>query len=141
MGGGTLERKKILKRRITELGIADSVIFCGIQKDVRPFYRAADVFTLTSSYGESFSVAALEAMAMGLPCVLTNVSGAREMIVEGVNGFLVKAGQPLDISNGWKRAFDFRGDFDPAVIRQRTIEKFNLEDCVHQYQEILERDI
>jgi len=59
---------------------------------VRPFLMAADVFVLSSTAVETFSNAALEAMAMGLPVVLSRVGGAAEMVEAGRNGFLFSPG-------------------------------------------------
>jgi glycosyltransferase involved in cell wall biosynthesis len=139
VGGGTAARETELRSMAQSLNIADRVIFCGIQDDVRPFYKAADIFTLTSAWGETFSVAALEAMSMGLPCVLTDVSGAREMIQENCNGFLVESGNPENIAKGWKHAIDVYQQFDAVAIRQNIVDKFNLDKCAHQYQDLLNK--
>jgi glycosyltransferase involved in cell wall biosynthesis len=61
--------------------------------DVRPQIAEMDVFVLTS-ITETFSNAALEAMAMGCPVVMSRVGGASEMIVNGYNGFLYESGRP-----------------------------------------------
>jgi glycosyltransferase involved in cell wall biosynthesis len=78
-----------LKRRATDLGIADRVHFIGAVEDVRPVLAALDVFALPSIAVESFSNAALEAMAMGRPVILSDIGGAREMINDGVEGYVV----------------------------------------------------
>ncbi len=74
------------------LDIGARVIFTGMTDDVRPALRAMDIFVLTSIAVETFSNAALEAMAMGLPVVLSDIGGAREMIEEGVNGYIYAPG-------------------------------------------------
>jgi glycosyltransferase involved in cell wall biosynthesis len=78
-----------LKRRAAQLEIADRVHFVGALEDVRPVLAALDVFVLPSIAVESFSNAALEAMAMGRPVILSDIGGAREMIREGVEGYVV----------------------------------------------------
>lgn len=78
-----------LKRRAVELGIADRVAFIGEVDDVRPVLTALDIFVLPSVAVESFSNAALEAMAVGRPVILSDVGGAREMIDDGVEGYVV----------------------------------------------------
>src|SRR6266702_909399 len=78
------------ERLAGSLGIASRVHFAGAQEDVRPWYAAADSFVLPSLY-DPFPNAALEAMACGLPVVTTPQCGAAELIVEGVNGFVVEA--------------------------------------------------
>jgi glycosyltransferase involved in cell wall biosynthesis len=86
-GDGPLRQQ--LKRRAADLGIADRAHFIGEVDDVRPVLAALDVFVLPSTAVESFSNAALEAMAMGRPVILSNIGGAREMIHDGVEGYVV----------------------------------------------------
>jgi glycosyltransferase involved in cell wall biosynthesis len=78
-----------LKQRAAQLEIADRVHFIGALDDVRPVLAAMDVFVLPSIAVESFSNAALEAMSMGRPVILSDIGGAREMITEGVEGYVV----------------------------------------------------
>ena len=79
-----------LKRRAAELEISDRVHFLGETDDVRPVLAAMDLFVLPSIAVESFSNAALEAMSMGRPVILSEIGGAREMINDGVEGYVVK---------------------------------------------------
>jgi len=69
------------------LGIAERVRFAGPQKDVAPFYGAADAFALPTLY-DPFPNAALEALACGLPLLVSDTCGTAELITEGVNGFV-----------------------------------------------------
>ncbi len=78
------------ERLASSRGIASRVHFAGAQEDVRPWYAAADSFVLPSLY-DPFPNAALEAMACGLPVITTPQCGTAELIVEGVNGFVVEA--------------------------------------------------
>jgi UDP-glucose:(heptosyl)LPS alpha-1,3-glucosyltransferase len=78
------------ERLASSLGIASRVHFAGAQEDVRPWYGAADSFVLPSLY-DPFPNAALEAMACGLPVVVTPQCGTAELIDEGVSGFVVEA--------------------------------------------------
>ncbi|HEX6723006.1 MAG TPA: glycosyltransferase, partial [Burkholderiaceae bacterium] len=78
-----------LKRQAVALEVADRVHFTGAVEDVRPVLAALDVFVLPSRAVESFSNAALEAMSMGRPVVLSDIGGAREMITDGVEGYVV----------------------------------------------------
>lgn len=60
----------------------------GWQEDVRPYYAVSDVLILPS-YREGFPNAVLEAGAMGLPSIVTDVNGSREIIIDGENGVIV----------------------------------------------------
>jgi len=74
-------------RLARELGVIQDVAFLGEQDSVIPLLSAADVFLLPSAQ-ESFGLAALEAMACGVPVVASRVGGIPEVVDEGVSGFL-----------------------------------------------------
>jgi glycosyltransferase involved in cell wall biosynthesis len=86
VGQGREGRFRSLAR---ELDVADRVRFFGRRLDVERFYQAADVFVLPSLY-ETFSLAAHEAAASGLPLVATRVSGVADLIGDGEAGVLVE---------------------------------------------------
>ena len=67
------------------------VLFVGPQKDVRPYYAAADAFVFPTIY-EPFGSVVLEALACGLPVITTDRCGAGELITQGVEGFVLPAG-------------------------------------------------
>ena len=66
----------------------ESIISVGSQKDVRPYYEASDALVFPS-YREGFPNVVLEAGAMELPSIVTDINGSREIIEEGVNGVIV----------------------------------------------------
>jgi glycosyltransferase involved in cell wall biosynthesis len=74
-------------------GLADAVTFAGSIpfEETARFYRAADVFALSSTFDNSPN-AVLEAMASGLPVVTTDVGGVREFVTDRVGGFVVPPG-------------------------------------------------
>jgi glycosyltransferase involved in cell wall biosynthesis len=80
-----------LEAEIAELGLAGSVTLAGDVPDVATRLAGADVFVL-SSCSEGMPISVLEAMAAGLPVVATDVGGLREVVEDGVTGFLVPAG-------------------------------------------------
>ena len=79
-----------MRAAAARLGIADRVHFPGPQTDVKPFYGAADCFALPTLY-DPFPNAALEALASGLPIIVSRQCGAAELVREGFNGFVVDA--------------------------------------------------
>lgn len=64
------------------------IMFMGWQDDVRPFLAASDVFVLPS-YREGFPNVVLQAGAMGLPCIVTDINGSNEIVHDRVNGLVV----------------------------------------------------
>lgn len=137
VGGDVADRMARIKCLISGSGLDDRVRLCGVHSDVHPLLAAADLFTLTSNTVETFSQAALEAMATGLPCVLTDVGGAREMIVEGVNGYLVPPSDPAAIADGWARALEQLDAFDRTAIRGRVVQQFSARRMIQQYEAML----
>ena len=71
-------------------GAAERVRFTGRLADPRPWYAAADVLLLPSSY-EPFGLVALEAMASGCACIVADTGGLREVVQDGVNGWFAAA--------------------------------------------------
>jgi len=80
-----------VERRSNELKVDAEVRITGFQRDVRPYISVCDVMVLCSLV-ETFSLAALEAMAMGKPVIHADLGGASEMIFPGRNGFLFPVG-------------------------------------------------
>lgn len=116
-------------------GISQYIKMAGMQRDVRPYYQAADMFTLVSDIAETFSIAALEAMSCGLPGTLTDLGGAAEMVTPGVNGFLCTP-ETEDIAQTWLKCMN--AGFTPAAIHAYAYEHFRIEKMVTAYKKILE---
>jgi len=127
-----------LERRALELGVSGRVTLLGAVSDVRPMLAALDVFVLPSV--ETFSNAALEAMCMSLPVILNDVGGAREMVDDGVEGFVIRAAEmqarlpamlAILCANPRRRAR--LGE----AARQRIERCFSLDAMVAQYEKLL----
>lgn len=88
---GDGELKPEMERRVQAAHIADAVRFLGSRHDVARILAASDLFVLPSLW-EGLPMALLEAMASGLPCIATTVSGTRQVIVPDVTGLLVPPG-------------------------------------------------
>ena len=72
----------------TEINNSPNIKNVGQQEDVRPFYEQADAFVFPS-YREGFPNTVLEAGSMGLPCIVTDINGANEIIIPDVNGLII----------------------------------------------------
>lgn len=79
------------------------VIYHGEQKNVQSFQEASSCFVLPSYYGEGTPKSALEAMATGRPLIVADAVGCREVVREGLNGFLVPPRDPEAIANAMER--------------------------------------
>ncbi len=120
-----------------KLRIADRVVISGLQEDVRPFVSACDVVALTS-FTEAFSLAAIEAMALGRPVVHAEVGGAAEMIQSGHDGWLFPVGDTATLVDRLAALAD-------PVVRTRIGEnaraavasRFSERAMVERYEELL----
>jgi glycosyltransferase involved in cell wall biosynthesis len=129
-----------LKQRAAQLELLDRVHFIGAIEDVRPVLAAIDIFLLPSIAVESFSNAALEAMSMGRPVVLSDIGGAREMITDGVEGYVVSPNElaarlPAIISalSADRRKRQQMG----AAARNRAVTCFSVPAMVAGYRGLL----
>lgn len=130
IGGGSEDYINSLKSLAHELCLNDFIHFTGNKKDVRPYYLISDLFTLTS-LTEAFSLAALEAMSFGLPCSLTDVGGASEMIIPGRTGLLSKAKDALSIAETWNSILNSKYSAD--TIRSHVTDKFSAGKMFENY--------
>lgn len=114
----------------TRLAIADRVHFTGGVKDVRPYYGCADVFLLPTLY-EPFGLVYGEAMACGLPAIVSRDAGAQDWIDEGKNGFVV---DPLDIPALVRAVQDALGNPSMRDAARASVLPFTPEAAAHRYQ-------
>jgi phosphatidylinositol alpha-1,6-mannosyltransferase len=85
---GTGDTEQACQARVQQLNVGDRVHFRGYvpRDDIHHYYKSSHVFVLPS-YNEGMSVATLEALAAGLPLVVTGANGKNELVEDGVNGF------------------------------------------------------
>ena len=100
VGQGPLETE--MRARSNELGLRENVIFTGFRDDATRVMAAVDVFTLASKW-EGLPVALMEALALGLPVVATNVGGVGEAMNDGVDALLVPPSDPAALADALQR--------------------------------------
>lgn len=135
VGDGPIRHQ--LEQGIAEFGLREQVMFTGYQSAVAPIMRGFSVFLLTS-FREGLSVAVLEALGCGLPVVITDVGGAREQVIEGVNGYVCQPGDVAGLSNACARLLqdrDLRVSFGRAS-RARAEELFSEQVMLERYAEV-----
>jgi len=84
---GVGENKEKLQVLARKLGIEKNVHFLGFRSDIKELYSASDIFVL-SSFREGLSRSIMEAMAAGLPCIVSRIRGNVDLIEDGKGGFL-----------------------------------------------------
>lgn len=134
VGGGSEKLTNKLKQHIVKLKIDNYVHLEGNKKDVRPYYSISDMFTLTSE-SETFPISALEALSFGLPCVLTNVGGVKEIISSDLYGSISDVHSPRSIAKEWLK--NLKVNHDRTVIRKYLIENFSITTMLEKYRNII----
>jgi N-acetyl-alpha-D-glucosaminyl L-malate synthase BshA len=122
-----------------ELGLCDEMRFVGKQEQMEEILAVADLFLLPSEY-ESFGLAALEAMAAGVPVISSNVGGLPEIIVNGENGYMSEVGDIADMSRNAIQILK-----DPVILKEfknraaAHAKIFDIHNIVPQYEALYNR--
>jgi N-acetyl-alpha-D-glucosaminyl L-malate synthase BshA len=125
---------------VREKGLMRDVIFLGKQNQVHELLNCTDVLLLPSDL-ESFGLAALEAMACGVPVVCSRVGGVPEVVEDGVHGYLVP---PRDVKTMAARALDILATPDRRAqmgkaARKRAQDKYCATRIIPRYEQLYER--
>ncbi len=143
VGDGDLRREYEFLRR--KLGLENVISFLGARTDIPEILHSMDIFIMPSR-DETFGIAAVEAMAAGLPVIAYNVGGLPEIIEHGVTGLLVQTRDPKLLADSiiiLAKDTDLRKKMGKAGIRN-VEQHFNidrtLEQYMNMYQKILSLD-
>lgn len=132
LGQGSLEQE--LKQKVIDYNLTGRVDFEGFQKDIIPYYLYARATVLTSIY-EGFPNTLVESITLGTPVVSFDCpSGPREIIKEGINGYLVKYKDTVDLKK--KLLTVIKNEFSVEKMSS-TVESFKLNKINKHYEKIL----
>jgi glycosyltransferase involved in cell wall biosynthesis len=112
----------------------------GFARDVRPFLRQADCFVFPSFYHEGIPRCLLEAAAMEVPIITSFNTGCREVVEDGVNGFLVAPNNAVALATRMEEIMALDNGERAEMgrkSRKRVIEKFGMEKILKEYDEKL----
>lgn len=126
-------RRRQLEERCRRMDLNDHVQFLGVRTDVSGLLSAADLFVMSSTW-EGLSIALLEALAAGLPVVATDVGGNREIVDDGVCGYLTRPADARDLAEKLLRFIrepDLRSSF-AAQARARS-QLFSLARSIQEH--------
>jgi putative peptidoglycan lipid II flippase len=138
VGDGALRTQ--IERLITALEFQDSVEILGPRTDIIDLLQQSWGFVLPSRW-EGMANALLEAMACGLPCIATRVSGSEDVIVDSINGLLVEPEQPAELAQALSRIIE-DGDLAQRLGQagHATIMRdYQLIDVTRQHLELYHR--
>ncbi len=133
--------KENAEHLVDELGIADCVVFLGNSNEIDRILCFSDLFLLPSQT-ESFGLAALEAMASGVPVISTNSGGLPEVNKHSYSGFLSNVGDVADMTNNALTILknDDVLDTFKANAKKQSL-NFDLHSIVPAYERIYERTL
>jgi glycosyltransferase involved in cell wall biosynthesis len=136
---GDGEIRSELESLVAELGISGAVSFTGFQTDPYRFHRIIDVFLL-SSFSEGASMTLLEAMSFSTPCVVTDVGGNPELIIDGENGLVVPSDDEAEFAHRCRSLLADPVSRQEMVLkgRARYLAMFRVERMVESFVRIYE---
>jgi glycosyltransferase involved in cell wall biosynthesis len=144
VGGG--RRQEEMQQLAVSLGLGEVVHFLGNRRDVPDLLAAMDIFVLPS-HSEGVSLAVLEAMAAGLPVIVSEVGGLPEIVQQGETGLLIPPKDPEALAQSLARVLE-----DPGLAqslgqkaREHVQEKYSLERLAQEvnaaYDELVQRKL
>ena len=127
-----------LRQFVDSHRLSERVLFLGYRTDIPELLHVIDVFCLTS-LREGLPIGLIEAMAVGLPVIATNVEGIRDVVTPSVDGILVELGDVAALTNaliGLIRDEHWRTRLGRAG-NEKAVQKYSLQRCVHEYEQLI----
>ena len=136
IGEGELHRE--LEDRATRLGIDSYVKFLGRRNDIPALFQKMDLMVLPSLW-EGLPTVVLESFVYGVPVVATDISGTRELVIQGETGWLVPPADPAGLANGILTALnDESGRNRIREAARKKVENFSIERVAENYKSLYE---
>ena len=140
VGARTLPYLRELKKLTQELSLEEQVVFIEEQPDVRNYFAVSDVLCICSRE-ESAPLVSLEALAMGIPVVSTDVFGLKEQLTDGADSLIVPVEDAQALADSVAKLIETPELGRKLAERGRTTarERFDLDVCTKQHVAVLER--
>jgi glycosyltransferase involved in cell wall biosynthesis len=129
VGDGPADYREMLERTASGLGLDGALIWAGARLDVWRVYNALDISVSSSSFGEGFSNTIAEAMATGVPCVVTDVGDSANVV--GDLGWVCPPNDSDALADSILRALRTLPT-DPARIRQRIAANYSSAELLRR---------
>lgn len=127
-----------MRELATELGISCRVDFLGNVNNVSEFLDEADIFCLPSRY-EGFGISAVEAMATGLPCIASDISGLNEVVNDSTLGILFNAENERDLANKIEYIILNKDKFNAEKISENVRSRFSIKHMCGELLAVYEK--
>ncbi|MDO9087417.1 MAG: glycosyltransferase [Anaerolineaceae bacterium] len=118
LGNGS--QTEIIKSIIKEAGLSDRVFFGGVvdQNDLPGYYQASDLY-ISASYSDGSSVSLMEALACGIPVLVSDIPGNKEWIETDKNGWMFQSGDYLSLANSIIKICKNKKDLPSISLKAR----------------------
>ena len=135
---GGIAYQNQIQKMIDDSGFGDRVIMTGYVKDVGSMYDIVDVCVHTSIEPEPFGLVIIEAMANGIPVIASDLGAPKEIITDGINGYIVNPDSPQKIADSVIRLFsnDELREKIASSARQHVRQHYNEKDYAHAVENI-----
>lgn len=128
VGDGPEAYRDSLVERARRLGLARRVIWAGAREDLPAVYNAFDLLTSSSAFGEGFPNVVGEALACGVPCVVTDVGDAASVV--GETSRVVPPRDPTRLAAAWSTALDGGHAAGGARLRERIEREYSIQAMI-----------
>ena len=136
---GNGPQKDEIRGVIERLGMEGHIILAGKSDHVVEEMNKSSLFVMSSDY-EGMSNALLEAVCVGLPVISTDVSGARDLITEGVNGYIVPVGNERALTLALSSMLSSPEKMDEMGRQSKALApRFREEQIVGQWEELIKK--
>ena len=132
--------RSAIPRKQVEAWVAEGIEYFGETDDVMPYVARADCIVLPS-YREGISKILLEAAAMARPIVTTDVTGCRDVIDDGVSGYLCKARDAKDLAEKLERMLMLSAEERTEMGlkgREKMLREFDEQKVIRRYLEVID---
>jgi glycosyltransferase involved in cell wall biosynthesis len=134
VGAGPAEYRDSLLQLTRSLKLTEHVTWLGGRSDMPAVFNALDLLVSSSAFGEGFGNVIAEAMACGVPCVVTDVGDSKWVV--GDTGEVVPPRDPVALVKASGKLLD-RIPHTPTQTRRRIVEQFSVEKLVADTEEVL----
>jgi len=135
LGEGPLRESLI--SYVKSLGLEDKIILPGYKRNVYDYLFISEFFVLTSKI-EGFSLAGIQAMAVGLPVISTNVAGPDEYVIDGTTGYLIKNEDEKEIASAMQKIVDSGRDYFSENCRKEA-QKYDIKEHMKKIEALMPR--
>ena len=132
-------QREVIEAKIAELEIGHNVRLIGAVDDVRPYLKAADLFVLASIAVETFSNAALEAAAMELPIVMSDVGGAPEMFPHEQDCIIYSRNDKTALFEALSHSLERleSGESDGSALRDQVLNRYTTQAMDEEWRKVV----